>query len=86
MAALCAGHGIALLCYGTLAGGFLSNRYLGMADPGSLENRSLVKYRLAAPALRLHAAVPYLNGSRLFEVGDEVAAGWEPRQAVVVPR
>ena len=24
----------------------MSNRYLGMADPGSLENRSLVKYRL----------------------------------------
>jgi spermidine/putrescine transport system ATP-binding protein len=46
---------------------------------------SLVKYRLAAPALRLHAAVPYVNGSRLFEVGDAVAAGWEPRQAVVVP-
>jgi ABC-type Fe3+/spermidine/putrescine transport system ATPase subunit len=47
---------------------------------------SLVKYRLAAPTLRLHAAVPYLNGSRLFEVGDEVAAGWDPPQAVVVPR
>jgi ABC-type Fe3+/spermidine/putrescine transport system ATPase subunit len=47
---------------------------------------SLVKYRLAGPSLRLHAAVPYLNGSRLFEVGHEVAAGWESRQAVVVPR
>jgi spermidine/putrescine transport system ATP-binding protein len=46
---------------------------------------SLVKYRLAAPGLRLHAAVPYVHGTRLFEVGDEVAAGWEPRQAVVVP-
>jgi ABC-type Fe3+/spermidine/putrescine transport system ATPase subunit len=47
---------------------------------------SLVKYRLAAPALRLHAAVPYLNGSRLFDVGDEVAAGWDPPQAVILPR
>jgi aryl-alcohol dehydrogenase-like predicted oxidoreductase len=43
----CARNGIGLLCYGALAGGFLSDRYLGRADPGSpLENRSLVKYRL----------------------------------------
>lgn len=36
-----------LLCYGTLAGGFLTERWLGEADPGfSFENRSLVKYRL----------------------------------------
>lgn len=47
MAALCAQHGIGLLCYGALAGGFLSNDYLGRADPPPpLENRSLVKYRL----------------------------------------
>jgi aryl-alcohol dehydrogenase-like predicted oxidoreductase len=47
MAGLCADHGIGLLCYGALAGGFLSERYLGCADPiPPLENRSLVKYRL----------------------------------------
>lgn len=47
MAALCADHGIGLLCYGALAGGFLANRYLGVPDPTPpLENRSLVKYRL----------------------------------------
>lgn len=46
MAALCAAHGIGLLCYGALAGGFLSQRYLGMPEPAGLENRSLVKYRL----------------------------------------
>ena len=47
MAAFCAEHGIGLLCYGALAGGFLSERYLGRADPTPpLENRSLVKYRL----------------------------------------
>ena len=40
-------HGVALLCYGALAGGFLSDRWLGAAAPdGPLENRSLVKYRL----------------------------------------
>lgn len=46
MAALCVAHGIVLLCYGALAGGFLHERWLGVADPAALENRSLVKYRL----------------------------------------
>jgi aryl-alcohol dehydrogenase-like predicted oxidoreductase len=47
MAAFCATHGIHLLCYGALAGGFLSERYLDAVDPAlPLENRSLVKYRL----------------------------------------
>ena len=47
VAAQCAREGIGLLCYGALAGGFLSDRYLGGPDPASpLENRSLVKYRL----------------------------------------
>lgn len=47
VATLCAEHGIGLLCYGALAGGFLSERYLGQPDPlPPLENRSLVKYRL----------------------------------------
>ena len=45
--AQCARTGIGLLCYGALAGGFLSDRYWGCTDPTSpLENRSLVKYRL----------------------------------------
>ena len=43
----CARHHIGLLCYGALAGGFLSERYLGHPEPaGPLDNRSLVKYRL----------------------------------------
>ena len=47
MAAQCSRHGIGLLCYGALAGGFLSERYVNQPDPASpLENRSLVKYRL----------------------------------------
>jgi len=38
---------VALLCYGALAGGFLSERWLGADDPATpLANRSLVKYRL----------------------------------------
>lgn len=47
MLAFCRAHGIHLLAYGTLAGGFLSSSYLGRPDPGDpLPNRSLVKYRL----------------------------------------
>lgn len=42
-----AAHGIALLAYGTVAGGFLSDRWLGADAPsGADENRSLTKYRL----------------------------------------
>jgi aryl-alcohol dehydrogenase-like predicted oxidoreductase len=47
IAAQCARARIGLLCYGALAGGFLSDRYLRRSDPAPvLENRSLVKYRL----------------------------------------
>jgi aryl-alcohol dehydrogenase-like predicted oxidoreductase len=36
-----------LLCYGTVAGGFLSERYLNVPEPEPpLENRSLTKYKL----------------------------------------
>jgi len=47
MVAFCQRHGISLLCYGTVAGGFLSARYLGVPEPEPpLENRSLTKYQL----------------------------------------
>ncbi|WP_172331234.1 aldo/keto reductase [Mangrovicoccus sp. HB161399] len=47
MAGLAGTHGFKFLCYGTVAGGFLSDRWLGAPDPeGELENRSLTKYRL----------------------------------------
>jgi aryl-alcohol dehydrogenase-like predicted oxidoreductase len=47
MTAFCRQHGIALLCYGTVAGGFLSERYLGAPEPETpFENRSLTKYKL----------------------------------------
>ncbi len=40
-------HNIPYLCYGTVAGGFLSDRYLDAEDPPQPhENRSLTKYRL----------------------------------------
>lgn len=47
MTAYCRSHEIALLCYGTVCGGFLSERWLGRPAPGAdLGNRSLAKYRL----------------------------------------
>ena len=43
----CKENDIKILCYGTVAGGFLSDRWLGVAEPvGDLENRSLIKYKL----------------------------------------
>ena len=39
----CRTHGIAMFCYGTLSGGFLSEKYLGRAD-FQPETRSQVKY------------------------------------------
>jgi aryl-alcohol dehydrogenase-like predicted oxidoreductase len=47
LAAFCAAHGIKLLCYGTLAGGFIGERWRGAPEPRPpFANRSLVKYRL----------------------------------------
>jgi len=47
MTTLCQQHKIALLCYGTVAGGFLSERWLAVPEPvAPLANRSLVKYKL----------------------------------------
>ena len=47
MVNFCRQHGIVLLCYGTVAGGFLSDRWLGQPEPARAPaNRSLVKYKL----------------------------------------
>lgn len=46
LAAHCRDTGMNMLAFGTLAGGFLTDRWLGQDDPSGHENRSLVKYRL----------------------------------------
>ncbi|QIQ22090.1 aldo/keto reductase [Zophobihabitans entericus] len=46
MVDFCQTNNVKLLCYGSLAGGFLSERWIDQAKPSSLENRSLVKYQL----------------------------------------
>ncbi len=44
---LAAGRGFKLLCYGTLAGGFFSEKWLGQTEPQEpFTNRSLTKYKL----------------------------------------
>ena len=47
MAAFCQEHGIALLTYGTVLGGLLSEKYLGRSEPqrGELATASLQKYK-----------------------------------------
>jgi aryl-alcohol dehydrogenase-like predicted oxidoreductase len=48
----CRAHNIVVLCYGTVAGGFLSDRWLGKPEPrrngaaADITNRSLIKYKL----------------------------------------
>ena len=90
MVELCRQHGIHLLCYGTLAGGFLSDRWLGQPSPATpLANRSLMKYRLIIeefggwPALqRVLDALARIAARR----GDGVAAvatAWVLRQPQV---
>lgn len=47
LVALALEHDVALFPYGTVAGGFLGDRWLGRPEPqGPLENRSLTKYKL----------------------------------------
>jgi ABC-type Fe3+/spermidine/putrescine transport system ATPase subunit len=61
-------------------------------DPAALQGRVedrafsgyVVKYRLVIGELRINAAVPYQSGTPLYQVGDTVAARWDPHQAVVV--
>ncbi len=50
---------VAIFCYGTVAGGFLGERWLGQPEPNApLENRSLVKYKLI---------IDEFGGWRLFQ-------------------
>ncbi|MGE0862543.1 MAG: aldo/keto reductase [Vicinamibacterales bacterium] len=94
MTALCQQAGVSLLCYGGLAGGFLSDRYLAAPEPAlPLENRSLVKYRLIIDEfggwdrfqglLRVLRAVASVHGTSI----GAVALRWvldQPRVAGVI--
>lgn len=45
LAEVCAATGVRLLAYGTLCGGFLSERWLGAPDPAEIDDWSKMKYR-----------------------------------------
>ncbi|SEP94234.1 Predicted oxidoreductase [Faunimonas pinastri] len=45
MSAFCLGNGIRLLAYGTLAGGLLSERWLGQPEPDAIADWSKMKYK-----------------------------------------
>jgi aryl-alcohol dehydrogenase-like predicted oxidoreductase/enamine deaminase RidA (YjgF/YER057c/UK114 family) len=45
LGAYCAAHGVKLLAYGTLAGGLLSEKWIGAAEPASMTTWSQMKYR-----------------------------------------
>ncbi|MEO1202085.1 MAG: aldo/keto reductase [Pseudomonadota bacterium] len=81
MAAACVDADVGMLAFGALAGGFLSDRYLGQPPPEA-PNRSLTKYRLIIDAAGGWDAFQSLLGT-LAEVGskhgatiDQVAARW----------
>jgi aryl-alcohol dehydrogenase-like predicted oxidoreductase len=47
LSAFCLERGVSLLCYGSVAGGFLSDRWLGKPEPSPpFANQSLAKYKL----------------------------------------
>ena len=45
MSAFCREHGIGLLAYGTLGGGFLTERWLGAPEPAAVRDWSKMKYK-----------------------------------------
>ena len=45
LAVTCARHGVHLLAYGTVCGGFLSERWLGQPEPENIPDWSKMKYR-----------------------------------------
>jgi aryl-alcohol dehydrogenase-like predicted oxidoreductase len=75
---LAADAGVAILAYGSLAGGLLSQRHLGADDiAGGPENRSLVKYRLIVEEIGGWSALQALLGdvqSVADELGSDVAS------------
>ncbi len=66
--------GMGLLAFGTLAGGFLTDRWLGRPEPVDVTNRSLVKYRLIIEEFGGWEAYQALLGT-LRAVADRHAVG-----------
>lgn len=88
-------HGVALFCYGTVAGGFLSEKWLDVPEPqGQMENRSLTKYRLVIEdfggwdlfqaLLRTLREIARRHGSDIATVASAAALAWRGVAAVIV--
>jgi aryl-alcohol dehydrogenase-like predicted oxidoreductase len=83
-------RGVQLLCYGTLAGGFLTEQWLGKEEPTQgLVNRSLIKYKLVIDEFGGWSAFQSLLGA-LKQIADKygvkistVATRWVLDQAGV---
>jgi aryl-alcohol dehydrogenase-like predicted oxidoreductase len=95
MVEFCHEQGIALLCYGTVCGGFLSERWLGKPEPRSgLQNRSLVKYKLIIDdfggwdlfqqLLKVLAAVAARHGTDIASVASRLILDRPQVAAVIV--
>ena len=90
MTALCAENGVRLVCYGTLAGGLLTDRWVGAARPGEpLATRSLRKYLLIVDefggweALQAVLARTGRWADTLAATRAQVAVAWVLRQTAV---
>lgn len=82
MAALCRSHGVGMLAFGAVAGGFLSEKWLGADEPSEpLENRSLTKYKLIID--EFGGWEPFQS---LLQVLDEIARRHQVRIGTVAIR
>jgi aryl-alcohol dehydrogenase-like predicted oxidoreductase len=92
---LCRRNDIAVICYGTVAGGFLSERWVGRREPGGdLTNRSLIKYKLIIDDFggwdlfqQLLAALGRIaakHGCDIATVASRAVLDWENVAAIIV--
>ena len=95
LSVLCRAHNIGLLCYGSVAGGFLSDHWLGKPEPlQPLANRSLVKYKLIIDdfggwtlfqeLLRALRRVADRRHSDIASVASRFALDWPGVAAVII--
>lgn len=92
---LCRNRNIAVICYGTVAGGFLSERWMGRREPDNeLTNRSLIKYKLIIDDFggwdlfqRLLATLSRIavkHGCDIATVASRAVLNWDGVAAVIV--
>lgn len=81
MSDLCEEYGVKLLAYGTLAGGLLTDRFLGAAEPTTMTTWSEMKYKRF-----LDVAGSWESYQKLLQVLQEVAGRYEVSIANVASR